>query len=170
MDGPDLAVQDVIQTLDGFYCHNVTVGLWAAAVANRLEGMAIYLLSDELPEVADQARAAARRLADRIGNLGGASPLTPGSLSTARRARPSSRSRTAPPPARSPPTRCSASTFARLVSFTVTARTARRAPAASCADGSVTLVRQEAWALLLVHNMIAATAAAPPGRPAPTRT
>jgi hypothetical protein len=77
MDGPDLAVQDVIETLDGFYCHNVTVGLWAAAVANRLEGMAIYLLSDELPEVADQARAAARRLADRIGNLGGASPLTP---------------------------------------------------------------------------------------------
>jgi ferritin-like protein len=47
-------------------------GLWADAVANRLQGMAIYLLSDELPEVADHARAAARRLADRIGDLGGA--------------------------------------------------------------------------------------------------
>ncbi len=41
-------------------------------MANRLQGMAICLLSDELPEVADQARAAARRLADRIGDIGGA--------------------------------------------------------------------------------------------------
>jgi len=32
---------------------------WAGAVANRLEGPAIYLLSDEIPEVADHARAAA---------------------------------------------------------------------------------------------------------------
>jgi ferritin-like protein len=72
MDGTDLAVQGVIDALDGFYCHNVVVSLWADAVANRLEGMAIYLLSDELLEVADHARAAARRLADRIGDLGGA--------------------------------------------------------------------------------------------------
>ena len=41
-------------------------------MANRLEGLAIYLLSGELPEVAEHARAAARRLADRIGDLGGA--------------------------------------------------------------------------------------------------
>jgi hypothetical protein len=50
MADPDLAVEDVIDALDSFYCHNV-VGLWADAVANRLEGMAIYLLSDEFPEV-----------------------------------------------------------------------------------------------------------------------
>jgi len=68
----DLEAKDVIEALDSFYCHNVVVGLWADAVANRLEGMAIYLLSDELPEVADHARAAARRLADRIGDLSGA--------------------------------------------------------------------------------------------------
>ena len=72
MADPDLDVQDVIDALDSFYCHNVVVGLWADAAANRLQGMAIYLLSDELPEVADHARAAARRLADRIGDLGGA--------------------------------------------------------------------------------------------------
>jgi len=72
MTGTDPDVQDVIEALDGFYCHNIVVSLWADAVANRLEGMAIYLLSDELPEVADHARAAARRLADRIGDLGGA--------------------------------------------------------------------------------------------------
>jgi len=46
-------------------------------VANRLEGPAIYLLSDELPEVADHARAAARRIADRIGDLGGAVTADP---------------------------------------------------------------------------------------------
>jgi len=72
MTDPDLADQDVIDALHSFYCHNVVAALWADAVANRLEGLAIYLLSDELPEVAGQARAAARRLADRIGDLGGA--------------------------------------------------------------------------------------------------
>ncbi|HEX6527566.1 MAG TPA: hypothetical protein VF070_47255 [Streptosporangiaceae bacterium] len=72
MASPDLAADDVIGALDSFYCHNVIVSLWADAVANRLEGLAIYMLSDELPEVADHARAAASRLADRIGDLGGA--------------------------------------------------------------------------------------------------
>lgn len=72
MADPDVTVQDVIDDLDSFSCHNVVASLWADAVANRLQGSAIYLLSDELPEVADHARAAARRLADRIGDLGGA--------------------------------------------------------------------------------------------------
>jgi ferritin-like protein len=80
MASKDLAVQDVIEMLDSFYCHNALVGLWADAAANRLEGMAIYLLSDELPEVADHARAAARRLADRIGDLGGAITADPRQL------------------------------------------------------------------------------------------
>jgi ferritin-like protein len=72
MTGSEFAVKDVVEALDGFYCHNVVVSLWADAVANRLQGMALYLLGDELAEVADHARAAARRLADRIGDLGGA--------------------------------------------------------------------------------------------------
>jgi ferritin-like protein len=72
MADPDLHIKDVSDALDSFYCHNIVVSLWADAVANRLEGMAIYLLSDELPEVADHARKAARRLANRIGDLGGA--------------------------------------------------------------------------------------------------
>ena len=58
MASPDLTVEDVIDALDSFYCHNVVAALWADAVANRLEGLAIYLLSDELPEVAEHARAA----------------------------------------------------------------------------------------------------------------
>jgi hypothetical protein len=62
MPSPDPADHDVIDALDSFYCHNVIAALWADAVANRLEGMAIYLLSDEIPEVAEHARAAARRV------------------------------------------------------------------------------------------------------------
>jgi len=80
MASPDLAVEDVIDALDSFYCHNVVVALWADAVANRLEGPAIYLLSDEIPEVAEHARAAAARLADRIGDLGGAVTADPRQL------------------------------------------------------------------------------------------
>jgi ferritin-like protein len=80
MTSPDAAVQNVIDELDSFYCHNIVVSLWADAVANRLEGMAIYLLSDELPEVAEHARTAARRLADRIGDLGGANTADPRQL------------------------------------------------------------------------------------------
>jgi ferritin-like protein len=77
MASPEPDVQEVIDALDGFYCHNVIVSLWADAVANRLEGPAIYLLSDEIPEVAESARAAAARLADRIGDLGGAITADP---------------------------------------------------------------------------------------------
>ena len=80
MASPDPAVQDVIDALDSFYCHNVVAALWADAVANRLEGPAIYLLSDEIPEVAEHARAAAARLADRIGDLGGAITADPRQL------------------------------------------------------------------------------------------
>jgi ferritin-like protein len=74
---PDSTTQNVIDDLDSFYCHNIVASLWADAVANRLEGMAIYLLIDELPEVAEHARRAARRLADRIGDLGGAVTADP---------------------------------------------------------------------------------------------
>jgi ferritin-like protein len=80
MTSPDATEQDLIDNLDSFYCHNIVASLWADAVANRLEGMAIYLLSDELPEVAEDARAAARRLADRIGDLGGAVTADPRQL------------------------------------------------------------------------------------------
>ena len=54
MASPDLAVEDVIDALDSFYCHNVVVALWADAVANRL--------------------------ADRIGDLGGAVTADPRQL------------------------------------------------------------------------------------------
>jgi ferritin-like protein len=69
-----------IKSLDGFYCANVVVSLWADAVANRLEGPAIFLLTDELEEVSEHAREAAGALADRIGDLGGAITADPRQL------------------------------------------------------------------------------------------
>jgi ferritin-like protein len=80
MTRTDTATTGIIDTLDSFYCYNVTAALWADAVINRLEGLAIFLLGDELAEVADRARAAARRLAGRIGDLGGAITADPRQL------------------------------------------------------------------------------------------
>ncbi len=71
---------DVIDALDSFYCDNVVTALWADAVINRLGGQAIFLLGDELAEIADRARAAAHSLADRIGDLGGAITADPRQL------------------------------------------------------------------------------------------
>ena len=53
MPSHDPADHDVIDALDSFYCHNVIAALWADAVANRLEGMAIYLLAAETHRRAD---------------------------------------------------------------------------------------------------------------------
>jgi len=75
-----LNVSEETGALDGFYCYNVSVALWADAVANRLAGPALYLLADELAEVAEDARAASARLADRIGDLGGTVTADPREL------------------------------------------------------------------------------------------
>src|SRR5215468_6804458 len=75
-----LKASEITRRLDGFYCYNVSVALWADAVANRLAGPALYLLADELAEVAQDARAASARLADRLGDLGGAVTADPREL------------------------------------------------------------------------------------------
>jgi len=75
-----LDVSEMTGALDGFYCYNVSVALWADAVANRLSGPALYLLADELAEVAGDARAASARLADRVGDLGGTVTADPRQL------------------------------------------------------------------------------------------
>ena len=80
MTRTDPAATGTIDALDSFYCYNITAALWADAVINRLEGLAIFLLGDELAEIADRARAAARRLAGRIGDLGGAITADPRQL------------------------------------------------------------------------------------------
>ena len=50
---------------------------WALGMGVRLGGQALFLLSDKLAEVADESLAAARQLAERIGELGGVTTLDP---------------------------------------------------------------------------------------------
>jgi ferritin-like protein len=64
-------VEDIVDTLDGYYCYNLVVMHFSHALRNRLEGQAAFLLGDEFEENAEQSLEAARKLADRIGDLGG---------------------------------------------------------------------------------------------------
>jgi len=63
-------VEEIVATLDSYYCYNLVVVHFSHALHNRLEGQAAYLLGDELEENAEQSLKAARGLADRIGELG----------------------------------------------------------------------------------------------------
>jgi DNA-binding ferritin-like protein len=45
---------------------------WSQAVLSRLEGPALFVLPDELEEVADQCLKNTKEIAERIGELGGA--------------------------------------------------------------------------------------------------
>jgi ferritin-like protein len=60
-----------VDTLDSYYCYNLVVMHFSHALRNRLEGQAAFLLGDELEENAEQGLKAAKKLADRIGDLGG---------------------------------------------------------------------------------------------------
>jgi bacterioferritin len=75
-----IEVDEVVERLDGFYCYNMVVVHFCHAMVNRLEGQASFLLGDELEEVAEEALGAAKRLADRIGELGGAVTADPSLL------------------------------------------------------------------------------------------
>jgi len=76
----NVEVKDVVRSLDRFYCYNLAVMHWAEALANRLQGPAAFLLSSELEDVAEHSHTAAKALADRIGDLGGAVTADPGQL------------------------------------------------------------------------------------------
>ena len=64
-------VEEIVDTLDSYYCYNLVVMHFSHALRNRLEGQAAFLLGDELEENAEQGLKAAKKLADRIGDLGG---------------------------------------------------------------------------------------------------
>jgi ferritin-like protein len=64
-------VEEVVERLDSFYCYNMVVLQFCLAMENRLEGQASFLLGDELEEVAEEALSAAKKLSERIGELGG---------------------------------------------------------------------------------------------------
>ena len=71
-------VTEVTRDLDSFYCYNLTRVHYALALTTRLEGQATFLLGDELKEVVEDSLAGARRLADRVGDLGGEVTADPG--------------------------------------------------------------------------------------------
>ena len=64
-------VEEIVDTLDSYYCYNLVVMHFSHALRNRLEGQAAFLLGDELEENAGPGLKAAKKLADRIGDLGG---------------------------------------------------------------------------------------------------
>ena len=66
-------VKDLVARLNLLHNANVATMYWSHAVQNRLAGQALQLhVGDELDEVAEQSLGDARRLADRIAELGGA--------------------------------------------------------------------------------------------------
>jgi ferritin-like protein len=75
--GEGVDIEEIVARLDSFYCYQMVVMHFCYAVENRLEGQALFLLRSELLEVAEESLAAARKLADRIGELGGAVTADP---------------------------------------------------------------------------------------------
>jgi ferritin-like protein len=71
---------DLANELDRLHAYELVTALWCRAVENRLAGPALYFLPDELREEAATALERARRLADRIAQLGGAVRAHPAQL------------------------------------------------------------------------------------------
>jgi bacterioferritin len=65
-------VQEIIDTLDSFHAQSWVVVHFSLALKNRLEGQAAFLLSKELEDKAEESMKHAKKLAERIAELGGA--------------------------------------------------------------------------------------------------
>jgi bacterioferritin len=64
-------IQEIIDTLDSFHAQSWLVVHFSQALKNRLEGQAAFLLSKELEDKAQESIKHARKLAERITDLGG---------------------------------------------------------------------------------------------------
>jgi bacterioferritin len=64
-------VEEVIKTLDSFHAQSWVVVHFSLALKNRLEGQAALLLSKELEDKAQESMKHAKKLAERIAELGG---------------------------------------------------------------------------------------------------
>jgi ferritin-like protein len=73
----EISAADVAEELDRLYCYHLVTFCWASGMGVRLEGQALFLLGDELAEVGEESLAAARQLAERVGELGGTVTIDP---------------------------------------------------------------------------------------------
>ena len=64
-------VQEIIDVLDSFHAQSWVVVHFSLALKNRLEGQAAFLLSKELENKAQESTKHAKKLAERIAELGG---------------------------------------------------------------------------------------------------
>jgi len=66
-----IEVQEIIDALDSFHAQSWVVVHFSLALKNRLEGQAAFLLSKELEDKAEEGMKHAKKLAERIAELGG---------------------------------------------------------------------------------------------------
>jgi bacterioferritin len=64
-------LQEIIDVLDSFHAQSWVVVHFSLALKNRLEGQAAFLLSKELENKAQESTKHAKKLAERIAELGG---------------------------------------------------------------------------------------------------
>ena len=64
-------IQEIIDALDSFHAQSWVVVHFSLTLKNRLEGQAAFLLSKELEDKAQESTKHAKKLAERIAELGG---------------------------------------------------------------------------------------------------
>ena len=64
-------IQELIDTIDSFHAQSWVVMHFSLALKNRLEGQTAFLLSKELEDKAEESAKHAKKLAERIAELGG---------------------------------------------------------------------------------------------------
>jgi bacterioferritin len=72
-----IELQEIIDTLDSFHALSWVVVHFSLALKNRLEGQAALLLSKELEDKAQDSMKHAKKLAERIAELGGTETADP---------------------------------------------------------------------------------------------
>jgi bacterioferritin len=70
-------VQEIISTLDGYHAQSWVIVHFSLGLKNRLEGEPAVLLSKELEEKAEESTKHAKKLAERIAELGGTATADP---------------------------------------------------------------------------------------------
>jgi ferritin-like protein len=76
--------EEIISALDQYHAQSWVIVHFSLGLKNRLEGEAAFLLSNELEEKAEESTKHAKKLAERIAELGGNETADPRELSNYR--------------------------------------------------------------------------------------